>query len=175
VSCDLNYRRKLWTPAEAGKVMSELLPLVDVFVCGVEDASALFGMTTESRQPGAQQAVEAARKLTDRFGFRHVLVPIRESRSASANAFGALLFSAGQFAASKTYEIPYIVDRVGAGDALTAGVIFGLTAGWAPQRTVEFGVAASCLKHSIPGDFNLVSRDEVEALAAGDGSGRLQR
>jgi len=175
VSCDLNYRRKLWTPAQAGETMGALLPLVDAFVCGVEDAGAIFGATCDPGRPGPEQAADVARQLAARFGLKHLVVPLRESQSATANRFRALLFSQGQMAVSRTHEIPYIVDRVGAGDALTAGVIFGLSEGWEPQRTIEFGVAAACLKHSVPGDFNLVSREEVEALVAGDGAGRIQR
>lgn len=169
VSCDLNYRRKLWTPAQASATMTELLPLVNVFVCGAEDAAALFGITHPD------EGVGVAAQLSARFGFTHVVMPRRESRSATHNVFSALLWSAGEVATSRTHEISYIVDRVGAGDALTAGVIYGLSEGWSLAQTVEFGAAASCLKHSIPGDFNLVSREEVQALADGDGSGRIQR
>jgi len=175
VSCDLNYRRKLWTPAQAGETMRELLPLTDAFVCGVEEAAAIFGAAIDAGRPGLEQAAGAARQLGAEFGLKHVVVPLRESHSATANRFRALLFSQGQVAVSRLYEIPYIVDRVGAGDALTAGVIFGLSEGWEPQRTIEFGVAAACLKHSVPGDFNLVSREEVEALVAEEGAGRIQR
>lgn len=169
VSCDLNYRRKLWTPEQAGATMAGLLPLVNVFVCGAEDAATLFGITH------ADEGAGVAAQLSARFGFTHVVMPRRESRSATHNLFSALLWSAGEFATSRTHEISYIVDRVGAGDALTAGVIYGLSEGWSLAQTIEFGAAASCLKHSIPGDFSLVSREEVQALADGDGSGRIQR
>lgn len=167
VSCDLNYRSKLWTPQQATEAMGELLPLVDAFVCGAEDAAAIFGIRGEGS--------DLAGQLSRRFGFTHVLVPRRESRSATHNSISALLWSGGHSAVSKAYEIPYIVDRIGAGDAMTAGMIYGMSEGWTLQQTVEFGVAASCLKHSIPGDFGLVSREEVQALAAGDGSGRILR
>ncbi len=169
VSCDLNYRSKLWTPPQAAETMGELLPLVDLFVCGAEDAATIFGIT------GSSDGRDAAGELSRRFGFTHVLMPRRESRSATHNAISALLWSNGQSAVSRAYEIPYIVDRIGAGDAMTAGMIHGVSEGWSLQQTVDFGVAASCLKHSVPGDFSLVSLAEVQALAAGDGAGRIQR
>jgi 2-dehydro-3-deoxygluconokinase len=169
VSCDLNYRSKLWSPAEAGRVMAELLPLVNVFVCGTEDAANVFGIT--HADPGAGVAA----RLAERFGFSHVVMPRRVCHSATSNEFGALLWSGGVSASSRAHEIPYIVDRIGAGDALTAGVIHGLLEGWDLASTVEFAAAAACLKHTIPGDFNLVSVEEVLALAAGDASGRIQR
>lgn len=169
VSCDLNYRSKLWTPPQAAETMAELLPLVNVFVCGAEDAAAIFGIN------GAGDGSEIAAQLSRRFGFTHVLVPRRESRSATHNSISALLWNDGRSGVSRTYEIPYIVDRIGAGDAMTAGLIYGVSEGWTLQQTVDFGAAASCLKHTIPGDFNLASLGEVQALAAGDGSGRIQR
>lgn len=169
VSCDLNYRRKLWTPEQACVTMTAMLPLVDVFLCGAEDAEAIFGVTHADAGAGV------AAQLSERFGFSHVVMPRRESRSATHNLFSALLWGKGQTASSRTHEMSFIVDRVGAGDALTAGVIYGLTEGWSLAQTIEFAVAASCLKHSIPGDFNLVSFEEVQALVDGDGSGRIQR
>ncbi len=169
VSCDLNYRRKLWTPARAAQVMGELLPLVDVFVCGAKDAEGIFGIGV------GYDDRATAELLSRRFGFTHVLVPRRDSRSATNNSVSALLWSGGCAVVSRVHEIPYIVDRIGAGDAMTAGIIYGLNEGWSLEDTVEFGAAACCLKHSIPGDFSLVSREKVKALAAGDGSGRIQR
>ena len=169
VSCDLNYRSKLWSPAEAGRVMAGLLPQVDVFVCGTEDAANLFGIT--DADPGAGVAA----RLAERFGCSHVLVPRRVGHSATSNQFGALLWSGAGVAASRSHEIPFIVDRIGSGDALTAGVIHGLLEGWDLASTVEFAAAAACLKHTIPGDFNLVGAEEVLALARGDASGRIRR
>ncbi|MBM3796798.1 MAG: sugar kinase [Acidobacteria bacterium] len=168
VSCDLNYRAKLWTPQEAAESMAGLLPLVNVFVCGAEDAAAIFGVQGD-------EDLAVAAQLAGRFGFTHVLMPRRESRSASHNTISAFLWHATQFAVSRTHEIPHIVDRIGAGDAMTAGLIHGLAEGWTLPQTVDFGVAASCLKHSVPGDFGLASLEEVQALAAGSASGRIQR
>ncbi len=168
VSCDLNYRAKLWTPHEAADTMAELLPLVNVFVCGAEDAAGIFGVR------GATDA-EMAAQLAERFGFTHVLVPRRESRSASDNAISALLWHRGEAVVSRTHELSPIVDRIGAGDAMTAGMIFGVGEGWPLQRTVDFAAAAACLKHATPGDFGLASLAEVQALAGGAGSGRIQR
>lgn len=168
VSCDLNYRAKLWTPVEAAEAMGGLLPLVDVFVCGAADAAGIFGVR------GAGEA-EVAAALAGRFGFTHVLVPRREGRSATHNAVGAHLWHGGRSADSRMHEIAFIVDRIGAGDAMTAGLIHGLSAGWTLEQTVEFGAAASCLKHSVPGDFGLASLEEVQALAAGGSGGRIQR
>ena len=176
ISCDMNYRQKLWTREAAGATMSDLLPFVGLFVCGVDDAAGLFGIQPSERNLSeANAAVAVAKLLCERFGFAHVAVPIRKSSSATSNDYVAMLYSGGETALSKSYVITHIVDRIGAGDAMTAGLIHGISCGWRPQQTVDFAVAAACLKHTIPGDFNAVSVEEVQALAAGDGSGRIQR
>jgi len=166
--CDINYRSKLWTPEAAGRTMAEMLPLVDYAVIGTEDARALFGITGDSPTHVAEQ-------LTERFGFTGVATTRRDSHSASHNTWSGMFYTGKHTYISQQYEINDIVDRVGGGDAFTAGLIYGLVTGLSPQETVEFAAAASCLKHSIPGDFNLLTRAEVETLVAGDGSGRVRR
>lgn len=174
VSCDLNYRQQLWSPETAGKTMAQLLEYVDVFVCGVEDAGRLFEITPRGGA-AVSAAEDVARRLAQRFSLSYVAVPLRENISASRNSYSVLLQGQAGSAVSRSYEIADIVDRIGAGDAKTAGLIHGLGQGWSLERTVEFAAAAACLKHGIPGDFNLVSLAEVEALAAGDASGRIRR
>ena len=167
VSFDVNYRAKLWTPEEAGAVLAPLMSSVDVCVCGLGDAQSVFGLAAADEE-------SAAAALRERFGFRMILMPQRQSESASRTSWGATLYAEGRPFASRRHEIE-IVDRLGAGDALTAGLIFSLAHGDSPQIAVDFAVAASALKHTIPGDFNLVTLAEVEALAAGGDGGRVQR
>jgi 2-dehydro-3-deoxygluconokinase len=179
VSCDLNFRRKLWTPEQARATMPSLMKLVDVLICNEEDAEMVFGIkarNTDVRHGrlSREDYEDVARQLEARFGFSHVAITLRESHSASVNTWSALLLTGGTVVFSKPYQIQ-IVDRIGGGDAFAAGLIHGVCEGMPAQDTVEFAVAASCLKHTIPGDFNLVSREEVLTLAAGDGSGRIQR
>jgi 2-dehydro-3-deoxygluconokinase len=164
ISCDLNYRSKLWGPDEAARTMQGLLEGVDLFVCGVEDAGLLFGLKPGHPASAREAADAVARQLSERFGFSHVAVPLRESHSASSNRYGAMLYTEKRATFSRSRDIFPIVDRVGAGDALMAGLIHGITERWAPARTVEFAAAAACLKHTIPGDFNLVSLEEVQRL-----------
>ena len=168
VSCDCNYRSKLWSLEEAGHVLSELMPFVECFIGGREDAEKLFGI----RASGSES--DAATQLRERFGFKRVAMTLRHGVSASVNRLAGLLCCETGCHMSREYEMQ-IVDRVGGGDAFTAGLIYGLLSGFEPQRVIEFAAAASCLKHSIPGDFNLVSVQEVEQLLAGDESGRVQR
>ena len=179
VSCDLNYRKKLWSPAEAQATMTGLMEWVDVAIGNEEDAEKVFGI----RAAGADVAgghvsaagyEEVARTLAERFGLRSVAITLRESRSADENGWSAMLLHAGQVLRSRSYDIT-IVDRVGGGDSFAAGLIYGLLSGKPAQDALEFAVAASCLKHAISGDFNLVSAAEVESLVGGDASGRVQR
>jgi len=179
VSCDLNYRSKLWSPAQAQQAMTDLMGFVDVLICNEEDAELVFGIKARDSDvrdgrlsPAGYEDV--ARQLQARFGFSRVAITLRESLSASVNDWSALLFADGTAVFSRKYRLQ-IVDRIGGGDAFAAGLIHGQCAGLSAQETVEFAVAASCLKHSIPGDFNLVSLEEVAALLAGNGSGRIQR
>ena len=179
VSADLNYRKKLWSPEEAKQVMSSLMPYVDVLVANEEDADKVFGITagescvTEGKLSEAGYQ-EVALQLVERFGFKKVAITLRESLSASVNNWSGLLYNTKKFFRSRKYEIQ-IVDRVGAGDSFAAGLIYGLVTGMPDGEALEFAAAASCLKHTILGDFNLVSTKEVQTLAAGDQSGRVQR
>jgi 2-dehydro-3-deoxygluconokinase len=166
VSFDCNYRSTLWSRPEAARVLGGLMKSVNVFIGTHHDARLLFGIEGE---PAASAA-----RLRRRFGFRAVAYTLRESASASVNRFGGLLCDARGCATSRVYDMQ-IVDRIGGGDAFTAGLIHGLLQRWPRQRTVEFAAAAGCLKHSIPGDFNLVSVVEVEQLMATGESGRVRR
>jgi 2-dehydro-3-deoxygluconokinase len=179
VSCDLNYRKNLWSREKAGEVMGKLVKFVDVCIANEEDASDVFGIkagetdvtTGKISREGYR---EVAKALADRFGFKKVAITLRESISASDNNWAAMYYDGGQYYFSKKYPVR-IVDRVGGGDSFGAGLIYGSLKGLGPQETLEFAVAASCLKHSIEGDFNLVSVEEAQKLAGGDASGRVQR
>jgi 2-dehydro-3-deoxygluconokinase len=181
ISCDLNFRKKLWTSEKAGKVMGELMQYVDVCIANEEDAEKVFGISASNTNITGgtlsdEGYKEVCQKLVDRFGFEKVAITLRESISASENNWAALLYDANdkEFYKSKKYHMT-IVDRVGGGDSFGGGLIYSLLSGYSMQDTIEFAVAASCLKHTIEGDFNLVSVDEVKNLMKGDGSGRVQR
>ena len=180
ISCDLNYRAKLWSREEAGKAMTQLAGSVDVCIANEEDAKSVFGIEAEHTDVYAGKInkagyEEVARRLRDRFGFSHVAFTLRTSRSATVNDWAGLLFDGSRFYESRQYHIDRIVDRVGGGDSFGAGLIYSLRKGYDGQRAIEFAVAASALKHSIEGDFNRISVAEAEKLAGGDGSGRVQR
>lgn len=179
VSCDLNYRNKLWSKEKAGQVMGELCKYVDVCISNEEDANDVFGIKSEGTEVTAGELnkagyKEVAQKLTDRFGFKKVAITLRTSISANDNKWAAMLYENGENYFSKEY-LMHIVDRVGGGDSFGGGLIYACLNDYAPQDTIEFAVAASCLKHSIEGDFNQVSVSEVQKLAGGDASGRVQR
>ena len=179
ISCDLNFRKKLWTSAQANAVMSKLMPYVDVCIANEEDAKDVFGIAASGTDIAAGKLSRegyrsVAEQLCARFGFKAVAITLRGSISASDNDWAAMLYTGGESYFSPTYHIR-IVDRVGGGDSFGAGLIYAMLNGKAPQDTVNFAVAASCLKHSIEHDFDLVSVSEVEALAAGNASGRVQR
>lgn len=179
VSCDLNFRKKLWSREQAGKTMSELCHYVDVCIANEEDAKDVFGIEAEGSDIEQGKLDHSgyesvARQLTERFGFRKVAITLRTSISASENRWAAMLYDNGSCCFSREYDMK-IVDRVGGGDSFGAGLIYGLLAGKGNEEALNFAVAASCLKHSIEGDFNMVSLSEVEALAGGNGSGRVQR
>ncbi|MBO4500921.1 MAG: sugar kinase [Clostridia bacterium] len=179
VSTDLNYRKKLWTREKAGEVMGELCKYVDYCIANEEDAKDVFGIAAEntdieSGKLNRDGYISVARQLTERFGFKGVAITLRESFSANDNDWSAMLYTGGQAYFSKKYSI-HIVDRVGGGDSFGAGLIHSLANGKGPQYALEFAVAASCLKHSVEGDYNMVSESEVEALMKGSGSGRVQR
>jgi 2-dehydro-3-deoxygluconokinase len=170
-SCDCNYRSKLWSLDEAGRVLTGLIQYVDVFIGGVEDAEKLFGV-----KPSGQGDTETdvANQMRNRFGFDCVAMTLRRGESASSTYYAGLLCTVDGCHFSRNYEIQ-VVDRVGAGDAFSAGIIHGILAGKTPLDTVEFAAASACLKHSIPGDFNLVSEEEVNQLMRGAHGGRVQR
>lgn len=182
VSVDLNFRKKLWTSEKAQQVMTRLMKYVDVCIGNEEDANLVLGFKPEGsdvtsgnlKLSGYQSIFE---QMTQKFGFEYCVSSLRVSRSASDNGWSACIYSGktGEFYHSREYSITPIVDRVGGGDSFAAGVICGLLDGKDFKEALEFGVAASALKHTIPGDVNLVTRKEVETLAGGDASGRVQR
>ncbi|MFM7100139.1 MAG: PfkB family carbohydrate kinase [Verrucomicrobiota bacterium] len=179
VSCDLNYRRQLWSPAEARQTMLPLMRHVDVLIGNEEDTALMLGVgardvDVHSGSLDAGRYEEVARTLHDRFGFQYVATTLRESLSASENGWRCLLSDGRQCHLSRHYRM-WIVDRVGAGDAFSGGLIYARLTGMPAAEAVEFASAAACLKHSIHGDLNHVSREEVLALVAGHGSGRIQR
>ena len=179
VSCDLNFRKKLWTSEQAGKVMAELMPYVDVCIANEEDAKDVFGIEAENTDINAGKLdhngyISVAKQLCDRFGFEKVAFTLRGSISATDNDWAGMLYSDGAAAFSPTYRV-HIVDRVGGGDSFGGGLIYALLAGKNDQDAINFAVAASCLKHSIEHDFNMMSVAEVESLAKGNASGRVQR
>ena len=179
VSCDLNYRKKLWTTDEANRVMSELMLYVDVCIANEEDAKDVFGIEAEGTDIDAGKLnhegyVSVARQICQRFGCSKAAITLRGSISASDNDWAAMLYDGENAYFSPTYRI-HIVDRVGGGDSFGGGLIYALLSGKSSQEAINFAVAASCLKHTIEHDFNLVSVAEVEALAGGNASGRVQR
>ena len=179
VSCDLNYRNKLWSKEKAGEVMGKLCKYVDVCISNEEDANDVFKIKAPDTDVTAGEINSegykyVAEELKKRFGFSFVAITLRESISASDNRWGAMLYDGKDYYFSKKYNV-HIVDRVGGGDSFGAGLIYSLTHNANPKEASEFAVAASCLKHSIEGDYNFVSVDEVNKLAKGDASGRVQR
>lgn len=167
VSCDPNYRAKLWSKDKASRVLMNLMPFVDVCITNVPQVSDVFGTTADNER-------ELADKLIAKFGFKTVAFTRRESFSASDNGYSGALYTADGFAESRTYSMR-IVDRVGGGDAFAAGLIYAMTHGYDLQKAVDFAVAAAVLKHSIEGDVAYITVDEIEQLAGGDGTGRVQR
>jgi len=179
VSCDLNFRKKLWSSEKANKVMSGLMKYVDIAIGNEEDAEKVFGIKAENTDITSGELDDigyrqVAQKLVERFGFQKVAITLRESYSATDNGWSALLYDGKEHYRSRKYNI-HIVDRVGGGDSFCGGLLYSLLSGMDNQKALEFAVAASCLKHTIPGDFNLVCKAEVESLMMGNGSGRVQR
>lgn len=178
VSCDLNYRAKLWSKERAGEVMSEVMKYVDVCIANEEDAEMVFGIKSGSDIEKGEINVDGfksvAQQLIDRFGLELVGSHLRISRSASDNGWLIVLYDGKDFVRSTQYDI-HIVDRVGGGDSFAAGLIYSQLMGKDLQESAEFAAAASCLKQTIPGDFNHVTLKEVESLAAGNTSGRVKR
>ena len=179
ISCDLNYRGKLWTRDEANKAMTELCKYVDVCISNEEDAKDVFGIEAENTdiyggKLNKEGYKSVAKQLADKFGFEKVAITLRSSISANDNDWAAMLYDGEDYYFSKEYHL-HIVDRVGGGDSFGAGLIYAILSGKSSKDTIEFAVAASALKHSIEGDFNRVTVKEAEKLAGGDGSGRVQR
>lgn len=179
ISCDLNYRGKLWTREQARAAMTELCQYVDVCISNEEDAKDVFGIEAEGsdiyggklNQEGYRSV---AKQLAERFGFEKVAITLRTSISASDNDWAGMLYDGKECCFSKSYHL-HIVDRVGGGDSFGGGLIYSLLSGKSTKDAIEFAVAASALKHSVEGDYNRVTVAEVEKLAGGDGSGRVQR
>jgi 2-dehydro-3-deoxygluconokinase len=179
VSVDLNYRKKLWTEEEAQKVMTDLMQYVDVCIGNEEDAEKCLGFKPPQTDviggkihlEGYKQIFE---EMYEKFKFKYIATSLRESRSASDNGWSALIYDGKEFYQSQTYDI-HIVDRVGGGDSFASGLIHGLLTKNDFKKALDFAVGASALKHTIKGDFNLVSTEEVENLIKGDASGRVQR
>lgn len=179
VSVDLNFRKKLWTKEKAQSVMKPLMKYVDVCIGNEEDAELCLGFKpdadVESGHTDAEGYKEIFRRMSEEFEFSYVISTLRESFSASHNGWKAMIYNGKEFYVSKHYDIDPIVDRVGGGDSFSGGIIHGLLTKPTQGEALEFAVAASALKHTVSGDFNLVSVAEVEALAGGDASGRVQR
>ena len=179
ISCDLNYRGKLWTREQARKTMTELCKYVDVCISNEEDAKDVFGIEAENTdiyggKLNHEGYKSVAKQLADTFGFEKVAITLRTSISASDNDWAGLVYDGENYCFSKSYHL-HIVDRVGGGDSFGGGLIYALLAGKTSAQAIEFAVAASALKHSVEGDYNRVNVAEVEKLAGGDGSGRVQR
>lgn len=179
VSVDLNFRKKLWTKEKAQSVMRPLMKYVDVCIGNEEDAELCLGFKPEADVAGGHTDADGYKgifkAMAREFGFKYVISTLRESLSASHNGWKAMIYDGQAFYESKHYDIFPIVDRVGGGDSFSGGIIYGLLTKETPAEALEFAVAASALKHTIHGDFNLVTVEEVEALAGGDASGRVQR
>lgn len=179
ISCDLNYRKKLWSTEDACRVMSELIKYVDVCIANEEDAKDVFGIEAEGTDIDGGKLnhegyISVAEQISEKFGCKMVAITLRGSISANDNDWAAMLYSGKKAYFSPTYRV-HIVDRVGGGDSFGGGLIYSLLSGKSEQEAINFAVAASCLKHSIEQDFNLVSVAEVENLAKGNASGRVQR
>ena len=181
ISCDLNYRGKLWTRAQAREAKTKLCQYVDVCISNEEDAKDVFGIEAEATDIYAGELnhegyKSVAKQLADKFGFEMVAITLRESHSAFDNGWSAMLYNVAndEYCFSKKYNL-HIIDRVGGGDSFGGGLIYACMNGYDTQSAVEFAVAASALKHSIEGDYNMVTLAEVQKLAGGDGSGRIQR
>ncbi len=181
VSCDLNYRKKLWTREQAKECMSKLMPYVDVCIANEEDSKDVFGIEAEGTdieggKLNHEGYISVAKKIASSFGCKKVAITLRGSISASINDWAGMLYDteSNKASFSKNYQI-MLVDRVGGGDSFGGGLIYSLINGYDNQKAIEFAVAASCLKQCIEKDFNQVTIKEVEALVSGSGSGRVQR
>ena len=179
ISCDLNYRKNLWSTQEAFDTMTKLVPYVDVCIANEEDADKVLGIKAKNTDVdsgvlSADGYREVAAEISRKYGCSKVAITLRSSISANDNKWAGMLYSDGEYYFSKSYDI-HIWDRVGGGDSFGGGLIYALHHGMGGQDAIEFAIAASCLKHSIQGDFNRVTASEVESLMHGSGSGRVQR
>ena len=179
ISCDLNFRKKLWTSEKAQSIMKPLMQYVDVCIGNEEDAELCLGFKPDADVEGGSTEAEGYKGIfkgmMDTFGFKYVISTLRESISATHNGWKAMIYDGKEFYVSKRYDIDPIIDRVGGGDSFSGGIIHGLLTMKTQGEALEFAVAASALKHTIPGDFNMVSAEEVAALAGGSANGRVQR
>jgi len=178
-SIDLNYRKKLWSKEKAREVMTRLCQYVDVCIGNEEDAETSLGFKSQGTdvtkgELNIEGYKTVFRQMKEKFGFKYVASTLRESQSASDNGWSALVFDGNEFYHTRQYKVR-IVDRVGSGDSFASGFIFGLVTGMSMKDSAEFGVAASALKHTIPGDLNHATLSEVKELMKGDASGRVQR
>lgn len=179
ISCDLNYRKKLWSVEKAKSVMEKLVPYVNVLIANEEDADKMLGIRAtgtdvEKGHLNREGYVDVAQQIHRAYGCKYVAITLRRSISASDNEWSAMLFDGEETHFSRTYPI-HIVNRVGGGDSFAAGLIYALSSGRSTNDAIEFAAAASCLKHSIEQDFNLVTVAEVDSLVDGNASGRVQR
>lgn len=184
ISCDLNYRSKLWTPGEAQTAMKKLVPYVDICICNEEDAEKALGLSSpnsniEDGKLNKKDYIQIAEEICKEYGCKYVATTFRKSYSASVNGWSAMLYSVDNEHSRTAHFSPeykiQLVDRVGGGDSFAAGLIYGFVSGMNNQDIVDFAVAASCLKQTIEGDFNRVSVDDVKGLLRSGGSGRVQR
>jgi 2-dehydro-3-deoxygluconokinase len=181
VSCDLNFRKNLWKYGKTSReVMSELFRHVDVGIANEEDCQAALGIHVDVDVHSGKLETTQYQKLAETVmnaypNLKKMAITLRESKSASHNGWSACLHDGREFLLSRHYEITHIVDRVGGGDCFAGGLIYGLIELGSAKDALEFAVAASCLKHSIPGDFNRFSAQEVQSLLKEGGSGRVQR
>lgn len=179
VSVDLNFRKKLWTSKKAISVMRPLMEYVDVCIGNEEDAELCLGFKPDANVEAGETGAEGYHKIFEQmakeFKFKYVISTLRESFSATHNGWKALIYNGKEFYESKRYDINPIIDRIGGGDSFSGGIIHGLLTKETQGEALEFAVAASALKHTINGDFNLVSASEVESLAGGNANGRVQR
>lgn len=179
ISCDINYRRKLWTKAKASQVMRKLMAYVDICIANEEDCADVFGIAAHNTEIGKGCInnigyIDVARQMTKEFNLKYIAITLRESKSASDNSWSGMLYAQDQAYFSHKYDI-HIVDRIGAGDSFAAGLIFALQNGFECQKAIEFATALSCLKHTIEGDYSFTNAEEVMKLVDGDRSGRVQR
>lgn len=179
VSCDLNYRARLWSKEEAQKVMIPFMEYVDVLIANEEDIEKVLGIPVEgldlkTGKLNREAYTKVAEEISKKYGFKTIGITLRESVSATVNYWSVMVYENGKPHFSTRYEI-HIVDRVGAGDSFAGALIYGSLMGFEPQKKAEFAAAASCLKHTIPGDFAVLSVEEIEKLASGATSGRVER